>query len=241
MHALFDIERKDKESVQRELGIERSKIAAITERIQNVLIKCCASFNMETGTRDEFSRLLTAICDSDANDSAFEAIVALVEGIREDEAKKVYTDLRLVFEEGRSELLEQIDHFKALLANMREKNGGQEIEIEALRKELETAQTENRRLNAKLAQEEVDRTSSETQWALQVSTEAAQRTGLEAKVNILEQSLTPIVMKDDSNALEISFQEAFRHFRLATGEDDTRECAERIYACFKHVMDLAVS
>ncbi|KAJ3264765.1 hypothetical protein HDU77_007614 [Chytriomyces hyalinus] len=241
MHALFDIERQDKESVQRELGIERSKIAAISERIQNALIKCCSKFNMETETRDEFSRLLTAICDSEANDSALEAIVALVEGIREGEAKKVYTDLRLVFEEGRSVLLEQIDHFKALLANMREKNGGLETEIDMLRNELETAHAENRRLNAKLAQEVVDRTCSETQWALQVNTETAQRTTLEAKVNILEQSLTPIVMKDDSNALETSFQEAFRHFRLATGEDDTRECAERIYACFKHVMDLAAS
>ncbi|KAJ3234908.1 hypothetical protein HDU81_001051 [Chytriomyces hyalinus] len=241
IRALFEGARQDKEGVERELGLERSKIAAITERIQNILTKCCANFNMQTATRDELSRLVTAICDSEANDSAFEAIVALVEGIREDETKKVYTDLRLVFEEGRSELLEQIDHFKALLANMREKNGGQEDEIDMLRKELETVHAENRRLNEKLAQDELNRTSSETQWALQVNTETAQRTALEAKINILEQTLAPIVMKADSNALDTSFQDAFRHFHLATGEVDTRECAERIYACFKHVVDLAGS
>ncbi|KAJ3109900.1 hypothetical protein HK100_003228, partial [Physocladia obscura] len=131
-------EERDKlEAVSNELSISKSNYGLITKKLDDLVEVSTIQFQLPSNIEHELKGLINALAIS-PQDCTVSDFLSVLEDIKEFEIKKVYNDLRSVFEEGKQALNDEIEAKNAALKKTAAVTEDYQSKIVILTKELES-------------------------------------------------------------------------------------------------------
>ncbi|KAJ3058857.1 hypothetical protein HDU98_005067, partial [Podochytrium sp. JEL0797] len=137
LSSVLEEEQEKKESLLVELTASKSSNELIARKLDSLVGTCAFQFQLSPTASTELKGLVSALTLS-PKDFGIADFLTVLEDVKEGEIKKVYNELRGVFEEGRETILEEVAQKSTALSAALEKQENAEARVLALTRELET-------------------------------------------------------------------------------------------------------